>query len=93
MNDSETGFALEQSLENELDSDDEPSNLLLLEANYDVVDNPVIEKTLEEGSSKAEKEVRGKSKENRKGKENGKGNGKGKGKSKGKKQRKGNQAG
>ena len=33
------------------------------EANYHILENPTIEKTLEEGSSKAEKEVKGKSKE------------------------------
>ena len=37
-------------------------------ANYQVFENPTIEKTLEEGSSKAEKEVKGKSKEKGKGK-------------------------
>ena len=54
------------------------------EANYHVVENPTIEKTLEEGSSKAEREVKGKSEKKGKGKEKGKGKGKEKGKSKGK---------
>ena len=40
------------------------------EANYHVVENDAIEKTLVEGSSKAKKDVNGKSKE--KGKEKGK---------------------
>ena len=35
------------------------------EANYYVFENPTIEKTLEEGSSKAEKKVKGKSKKKR----------------------------
>ena len=81
MSDEDTGFALEENLENELDSNDEPLNLFVPEANY-VVENPTIEKTLEEGSSKADKEVKGKSKEKGKGKENGKRIGKDKGKSK-----------
>ena len=63
MNDLDTEY-----LENELVSDDEPLSLLMPEANYHVVENPTIKKTLEEGSSKAEKEVKGKSKERGKGK-------------------------
>ena len=59
-------LVLEESLENKLDSDDKPLNLLVPEANYHVVENPNIEKTLEEGSSKAEKEVKEKSKEKEK---------------------------
>ena len=43
MNDSDTEFVLEESLENDLDSDDEPLNLLVPEANYHVVKNPTIE--------------------------------------------------
>ena len=62
MNDSETEFVLEESLENELDSDDEPLNLLVPEANYNVAENPAIEKTLEEGSCKAVKKVKVESK-------------------------------
>ena len=52
------------------------------EANYYVVENPTIEKTLEESCSKAEKEVKGKSKEKGKRKEKYKGKGKDKGKNK-----------
>ena len=81
MSDEDTGFALEENLENELDSNNEPLNLFVPEANY-VVENPTIDKTLEEGSSKADKEVKGKSKEKGKGKENGKRKRKDKGKSK-----------
>ena len=57
MNDSDTKFVLQESLEIELDSDDEPLNVLIPEANYYVVENATIKKTLEEGRSKAEKEV------------------------------------
>ena len=75
-NHSGTKSVLEESLENELDSDNEPLNLLALEANNHVVEDPIIEKTLEEGSSRAENEVKGtieeKSKEKDKGKSKGK---------------------
>ena len=55
---------MKESLENELDSDDEPLSLRLPKDNYHVVESPTIEKkTLEGDSSKAEKEVKGKSKE------------------------------
>ena len=37
MDDSRTEFVLEESLENDLDSADEPLNLLLPEANYHVL--------------------------------------------------------
>ena len=37
MNDWDTEFVLEESLENELNSDDEPSNLLAPGTNYHVV--------------------------------------------------------
>ena len=53
MNDSDTEFVLEKSLENELDSEYEPlylpecnEPLNVQEANYHVVENPAIEKTL-----------------------------------------------
>ena len=55
---------LKESLENELDSDDEPLSLRLSKANYHVVESPTIKKkTLEGDSSKADKEVKGKGKE------------------------------
>ena len=47
-----------------MDSDDEPLNLLAPETK-----NATIEKTFEEGSSKAEKDVKGKSNEKKKAKE------------------------
>ena len=50
---------LEQSIENGLDFDDELLNLLVPEANYHVVEKQTIEKTLEEGTIKAEKNVKG----------------------------------
>ena len=64
MNNSDAEFAFEGSL----DFSDEPLNFLLLKANYNVAEDPTIEKTLEEDSSKAEKKVKGKSKAKRKGK-------------------------
>ena len=66
MNDSDAECVLEEGLEKELNSDDEPLILLVLETNYHVVEDSTIEKTLEEGSSKAEKEVTGKKKRKRK---------------------------
>ena len=84
MEDSDTEFELEESFENELDSDDEPLNLLVPEANYHFIKNTIIEKSLEESSSKAAKEVKGKINEKDKGIEKVKGKGKDKGKSKGK---------
>ena len=62
MNDLDTQFVLEESLENELDSDGEILNLHVPDANYHVVENPPIEKALEQSSGKAEKEVKGKKK-------------------------------
>ena len=76
MNNSDTKFLLEEILENELDSDDEPLNLLVPEANYHVVENPTIKVNFEEGSKKAENEIKRKSKEKGEGKEKGKGKGK-----------------
>ena len=40
MNDLYTEFVLEENLENELDSDDEPLNLLVPEANCHAFENP-----------------------------------------------------
>ena len=42
MNDSDTEFVLEESLENELDFDDKPLNLLVPEVNYHVIENTTI---------------------------------------------------
>ena len=42
MNDSDTEFVLEESLENELDFVDEPLSLLVPEVNYHVVENTTI---------------------------------------------------
>lgn len=46
MNDSNTEFVLEESLENKLDPDNGPLNLPVLEANYHLVENPTIKKKL-----------------------------------------------
>ena len=46
MNDTE--IVLEESLENKLDSDDEPLNLPVPEANFHVAEDPTTKKTLEE---------------------------------------------
>ena len=43
MNDSDTEFVWDEILENEFDSDDEPLNLLVPEANYHVVENLSVE--------------------------------------------------
>ena len=81
MNNLDTGLVFEESVGNELDSDDEPLNLLLPETNCHVTKHPTIEKTFEEDTSEPEKEVKGKSKEKGKGIK-GKGKGKDKRKSK-----------
>ena len=44
MNDSDTEFVWDEILENEFDSDDEPLNLLVPEANYHVVENLSVER-------------------------------------------------
>ena len=44
MNNLNTEFVLEESLENELDSADKPLNLIVPEGNYHVVENPTIKK-------------------------------------------------
>ena len=82
MNDLDTQFVLEESLENELDSDGEILNLHVPDANYHVVENPPIEKALEESSGKAEKEVKGKCKKKIKEKKRAKEKNKGKSKDK-----------
>ena len=46
MNDLDDEFVLEESLENKLDSQNGPLNLPVPEANYHLVENPTIEKTL-----------------------------------------------
>ena len=82
MNDLDTQFVLEESLENELDSDGEILNLHVPDTNYHVVENPPIEKALEESSGKAEKEVKGKRKKKIKEKKRAKEKNKGKSKDK-----------
>ena len=63
MDDSNTESVLEKSLRNELHSYSEPLYLLAPEAINHVVENPIIDKILEEFSNKPEKEVKGKIKE------------------------------
>lgn len=46
MNDSDTEFLLEESLKNELDSDDKPLTFLVPEANYNVFENLTIGKNV-----------------------------------------------
>ena len=76
MNDSDSVFVLEESLENESDTDDEPLNLLVPEANCHVVENPTIKKTLDEQrwekSIRKKQRKRAKQKEKTKEKEQGK---------------------
>ena len=50
--DSGIELELEESLEKKLDSDNEPLNLLVPEANYHVVGNPTIKKSWEEITEK-----------------------------------------
>ena len=57
---------LKVSLKNELESDYEPLNLLVSKANQHVVKYRSIKKTQAEGSSKVEKEIKGKRKRNMK---------------------------
>ena len=73
---------MEESLENELDSDDGPLNLLVLKTNHNAVENPFTEETLEESSRKAEREVKGKKQKKDKQNEKSKGKTKNKEKSK-----------
>ena len=79
IDNNDNNSVLEERLKNKLDSDDEPLSLLAPEANYHVAEDSTIEKNLEEGSSKAENEVKGKNKEKDKVKEKSKGKGKDKG--------------
>ena len=44
MNDSDTEFVWHEILEKEFDSDDEPLNLLVPEANYHVAENLSVER-------------------------------------------------
>ena len=44
MKDSDTEVAWDEILENEVDSDDEPLNLLVPEANYHVAENLSVER-------------------------------------------------
>ena len=69
MNDSETEFTVDEKLDNEIDSDDEPLSVLMPEANIHVVKISTAEANMEESNVVCEKESKEKSK--RKGKEKG----------------------
>ena len=66
LNHLDTEFVLEECLENELDTDDEPLNSLVPKANYHGVENPTTGKTLKAGSSKAEQKAKEKGKKGKK---------------------------
>ena len=91
MKELDTEFVLEERLGNQLYSDDETLNSLVPEAKYHIAENPTIETSLEEGSSKAKIDTERKIKERGKEKEKGKGKGKNQRKKQGGKQRKRNQ--
>ena len=67
MNDSETEFTVDENLDNEIDSDDEPLSVLIPEANIHVVKISTAEENMEESNVVCKKESKQKSK--RKGKE------------------------
>ena len=69
MNDSETEFTVDEKLDNEIDSDDEPLSVLMPEANIHVVKISTAEANMEESNVVCEKESKEKSK--RKDKEKG----------------------
>ena len=67
MNDSDTEFIVDENLDNDIDSDDEPLSVLIPEANIHVVKSSTAETNMEESNVVCEKESKQKSK--RKGKE------------------------
>ena len=67
MNDSDTEFIVDENLDNDIDSDDEPLSVLIPEANIHVVKSSTAEANMEESNVVCEKESKQKSK--RKGKE------------------------
>ena len=69
MNDSDTEFIVDENLDNDIDSDDEPLSVLIPEANIHVVKRSTAEANMEECNVVCEKESNQKSK--RKGKEKG----------------------
>ena len=69
MNDSDTEFIVDENLDNDIDSDDEPLSVLIPEANIHVVKISTAEANMEESNVVCEKESKEKSK--RKDKEKG----------------------
>ena len=67
MNDSETEFTVDENLDNDFDSDNEPLSVLIPEANIHVVKISTAEENMEESNVVCKKESKQKSK--RKGKE------------------------
>ena len=67
MNNSDTEFIVDENLDNDIDSDDEPLSVLIPEANIHVVKSSTAEANMEESNVVCEKESKQKSK--RKGKE------------------------
>ena len=67
MNNSDTEFIVDENLDNNIDSDDEPLSVLIPEANIHVVKSSTAETNMEESNVVCEKESKQKSK--RKGKE------------------------
>ena len=67
MNDSDTEFIVDENLDNDIDSDDEPLSVLIPDANIYVVKSSTAEENMEESNVVCEKESKQKSK--RKGKE------------------------
>ena len=62
MNDLETEFTVDENLDNEIDSDDEPLSVLIPEANIHVVKISTAEANMEESNVVCEKESKQKSK-------------------------------
>ena len=67
MNDSDTEFIVDENLDNDIDSDDEPLSALIPEANIHVAKSSTAEANMEESNVVWEKKSKQKSK--RKGKE------------------------
>ena len=68
MNDSDTEFIVDENLDNDIDSDDEPLSVLIPEANIHVTTSSTAEANMEESNVLCEKESKQKSKTKGKGK-------------------------
>ena len=62
MNDSDTEFIVNENLDNDIDSDDEPVSVLIPEANIHIVKSSTAEANVEESNVICEKERKQKSK-------------------------------